>query len=555
MTMFLIYTRRSTDDPLNQKNSLEYQEKLCREYARNNKFQITKDSMEGIMQDGIIRERHSAYKASSLSVSGAGLVEYQIERPKFMQMISWLLEGKYEGVIVLCWDRISRNEQSDLIVKELIDKHNITFKFVQADYDHRTSSGALHRDIDGMFARHHSRVTSEKVRCAFQKLRDEKRCTYYAPIGYLDEGSDRKVFDPERAPIIKRMFELYATGEWSTIELTKWAREQGLTTKPKRRRRTRGEIMEGTQIAEKSSKPIAITTIDVILSNPFYIGKMRHQEERLDGMHPPLIDAELFERVQHFLQKKCVTVQYMDKPFFTYRGLVKCSCGRVYTPYRQKGRAYYRSKCKEGCVSNDPNLSEPTIVEEIRKVIALIHFTEEELQEIEAGAKSGLRKVASKRDEEIADLNCRRTRINKDLDYLKEHKVTLLREKAMTPAEWKEDSERLIGELQEVDALLGAHTETEEEMLEYVLTFSELMKSAADLYEKATAQERRKLAHLVFSELTFTDGKLASYKAKPEFEILLNRPKLQESEEEKDIGSRGRDRTDDQCVNSALLYR
>ena len=53
--------------------------------------------------------------------------EYQIERPKFMQMISWLLEGKYEGVIVLCWDRISRSEQSDMIVKELIDKHNISF--------------------------------------------------------------------------------------------------------------------------------------------------------------------------------------------------------------------------------------------------------------------------------------------------------------------------------------------------------------------------------------------------------------------------------------------
>ena len=30
------------------------------------------------------------------------------------------------------------------------------------------------------------------------------------PAGYLHHGSDNKPFDPERAPIVKRIFELYA---------------------------------------------------------------------------------------------------------------------------------------------------------------------------------------------------------------------------------------------------------------------------------------------------------------------------------------------------------
>jgi len=59
-------------------------------------------------------------------------------------------------------------------------------------------------------------------------------------------------------------------------------------------------------------------------------------------------------------------------------------------------------------------------------------------------------------------------------------------------------------------------------------SFSELMKSASNLYKYATDAEKRKLAHLVFLELTFKDGKLATYKAKPEFEILLNRPSVQD---------------------------
>src|SRR3989344_4962142 len=225
--MFLLYTRRSTDDADNQKNSLEYQEAECRRYAATNSITVESNSINGFMEKGVIKERHSAYKASALSVSVAGLVEYQIERPKFMQMIPLLLERKYEGVIVLCWDRISRNEQSDLIVKELIQKQGICVRFVQATYDTKTSSGMLHMDIDGMFARHHSRVTSEKVKAAFRKLRDERRCTYFSPIGYLDEGSDKKVFDPERAPIIKRLFELYASGEWSLRDLLRWTRQQG----------------------------------------------------------------------------------------------------------------------------------------------------------------------------------------------------------------------------------------------------------------------------------------------------------------------------------------
>ena len=81
-------------------------------------------------------------------------------------------------------------------------------------------------------------------------------------------------------------------------------------------------------------------------------------------------------------------------------------------------------------------------------------------------------------------------------------------------------------ELEEVDALLVAQTESEKDMLDYVLTFSELFKSASALYKQATDLERRELAHLVFSELTLINGNIATYSAKEEFAILLNRPKV-----------------------------
>ena len=525
--MYLIYSRRSTDDTDNQKNSLEYQEVECRRYAERQNLPIAPETTEGLMEEGVIKERHSAFKSSALSFSDGGMVEYSIERPKFMKMINLLLEKKYSGVIVLCWDRISRNEQSDLIVKEMIKKHGICVKFVQAEYDVSTSSGELHMDIDGMFARHHSRVTSEKVKHTFKKLRGEGKCTYVADIGYLDHGPENKELDPERAPIIKRCFELYDSGEFSINSLTRWAQEQGLTSKPRRRKRTKSEILRGVQIEEKTSLPISSSTMHQILRSQFYIGKIKHKGEWAEGLHAPLIDEELFWRVQDRLGERCVSVKYADKMFFTYRGLFRCSCGRTYTPYLKKGHIYYCCKCKAGCDNAERNIKEDVLVDAIQALLDTIHFTDEELQQIEAGAKKGLQHIASKRDKETEDLHRQRKRIHKDLDYLRSSKVSLLREKAMSPTEWREEADKLTSELKEVDALLEAQTETEEEMLSYVLSFSELMKSASSLYKDATSQEKRRLAHLVFSELTLVHGKVASYKAKPEFEILLNRPCIQ----------------------------
>ena len=552
--MFLIYTRKSTDEPDNQKNSLEYQERECRKYAKLQGLPVTTESIEPILESGIIRERHSAFKSSALSFTALGFAEYEIERPKFMQMIRWMLEKKYEGIIVLCWDRISRSEQSDLIVKTLIDEHGIKIVFVQADYEH-SSSGALHRDVDGMFARHHSRVTSEKVRHTFTKLREDKRCTYSAPLGYLDNGSDSKVFDPERAPVVKRIFERYATGEYSLREIWRWSLAQGLMTKPRRARRTKKELLEGAEFTEKRSLPLSISTLQFILTNPFYIGKLRYKDQVIDGGHPALVDVETFQRVQELLKGKCVTIRYMAKPFFAYRDFFKCAeCGRAYSPYPQKGKIYYSSKCKEGCGNPKKNIEERFLVEEVCRLLDRIHFTEEELREIESGAESGLNRAAAKRDADIEDLNGQKRRVMADLDYLRRNKVTLLREETMSPGEWSEQSQRLLDELAEVDAKLAAYSATEKEMLDFVLHFSDLMKELSTLYARATAQDRRKVVHLVFSELSLNNGKVASYKAKPEFAMLLDRPFVQNKLLCDEIGSPGWIRTSNHSVNSRMLY-
>ncbi|MFH1767245.1 MAG: recombinase family protein [Patescibacteria group bacterium] len=472
---YLIYTRKSTNDSNNQKNSIDYQVGQCLKFAESNKLPIAQVGIDNLCAKGIIKERHSAYKTSGIQIKADGRVTYEIERPKFQQLTQLLLDKEFSGVIVLCWDRISRNEQDGIVVKNLIER-GVDVRFVQVTYD-KTSSGALHRDIDGMFATHYSRVISEKVCNTYDKLRKEGRCTYPSPIGYLDQGSDMKIPDPERARTVKRIFEMYATGDWSMSQLSLWANKKGLTTKPARPKRTKEEMLAGEENEkEPVCRPVTKKTIEHILNNPFYIGKLKHKGTIINGCHPPLIDLTTFQKVQKVLKSKNVHIHYEDKPFFALRRIVRCACGRLYSPYTKKGINYYTSKCHEHCENEQKNLTEETLDAEIENLLGQIHFSDEELQEIESKAKLGLDRIADKRNKELEDLHAERKEILSSMDYLKKNKITLFRTNAVPPEAYAKDTQDLEARLTEVDAKVLAYSEAESEMLKYILTFSELVK-------------------------------------------------------------------------------
>ena len=550
---YLTYNRKSTDDADNQKNSIDYQTGQGLKFAKNNKLSVAQFDQEGFCENGIIKEKHTAFKTSGLTMRSDGTVEYKIERPKFQILVQKLLNKEFKGVICLCWDRISRNDQDDMIIKSLITK-GVDVRFVQTSYE-KSSSGALHMDIDGMFSQHYSRVISEKVKAAAEKLKAEGKCIYMSPIGYLDNGSDNKPIDAERAPIVKRIFEMYGTGEWSLAQLAKWANQQGLNSKPSRRRRSGKEMLEDIdqKTLQKFSRPVNNKTIENILRNPFYIGKLkidkRDNGKYIDGkFHQPLIDISLYNRVQAVLKSKNVAIHYVDKNFFTYRSIIRCACGRGYSPYIKKGFTYYRCRCVDDCKNSNKNLKEEHINEAIINTLSRIQFTDEELQEIEIKAKIGLENLSNTRNKELDDLHNQRKKSLGDLDYITKNKITLLRSNAMNGEEINQQENQIKKELALINEQALIYQDAVHEMLKYVITFSELVKTANLYYKNALDSEKREIATQVFSELVFTEGQLANFKAKEGFAALLNRFTVIS-------GSRGRIRTDDQLVNSELRYR
>lgn len=512
---YLIYNRKSTDEPDNQKNSLSYQKSENLRFAKRENLPIAPITTATFFNGGVISEKQSAYKQDNgMVLNDDFTVQFNIERPKFHRMSQLLFRRLFKGVVFLCWDRASRNPADDLILKKL-QKTGIDIKFVLATYD-KTSSGELHQDIDGMFAGHHSRVTSEKVTITGRKNRSDGICTYRAPVGYLNLGTmDNKPFDPERAPILKKIFEL-ADNNWSLADLARFAIEQGFTMSPSRKRRTAHQIL----LDEENDEPSHVekvctlpkyTTIQRILRNRFYTGVIQDVYGNWipSKSHKALVTTELFERIQEKLTNKNKSKKYnlpLPNPF---RGQFICkSCNRSYTPYFKKGNVYLGCRCVVGCTNTNKSLNIDFIEKNISTIIESLYFNEAEKRKMDARIKTYLEVLENSENNKTEETNNRKKKLTEDLAYLQENKLTLLKTGVYTPEAFLVEERKLGTAINNISNIEHVSVTEIKETVENVYKLSELLKDFIPQWEYANSYEKQDLIKIMFSELSVSENTL-----------------------------------------------
>lgn len=525
---YLVYERKSTDDSESQKNSFSYQTNEIVRYATREKLPITTVTVKSFCTKGFISESHSGFaEDDEVIISENGMAQFRIARPKFHQMLQFLNAGYFKGVIFLSWDRMSRNKADEMLMRKLMRK-GVNVRFAFAEYD-KSSAGELHMDVDGMFSAHHSRVTSEKVTATIRDSRSNGLCTNRAPIGYLNVGNmEHKPLDPERAPVIKRMFELYATGDWSLSDMVRFAKEENFTTVPMRRRRTHDEKLDETFDMEsipKVSRPVTENTISRILTNPFYIGLTFDENKNYipSNSHEAITDDATFQKVQLILKKKQTSIHYTKKLDHPYRGIVRCAhCERVFTPYIQKGIHYFSSRCKDDCQNTLRNFNLKFINEKIEEVLSKLYYTEDELEDMDAKIGTGIALLEQKRLVEMERVERKKKNIREELAYIRSNKLTLLKTGAYTP-------ESIVAEETKLDdgliALQGQEQVSDAAMratLADVKKLSELVKVLIPRYQFAKAHEKDEIVRVIFSELHIAENTLI-FKCKTGFECFESR--------------------------------
>ena len=391
----------------------------------------------------------------------------------------------------------------------------VDIKFSMAEYS-KTSSGALHMDIDGMFAQHHSRVTSEKVRLTFKKSKNAGLRTNKAPVGYLNEGNmEWKPVDPVRAPIIKRMFELADEG-WSLIDICKWSIEQGFTMPLTRKKRTKDEILkdedddEQTKVIERYNHLPKYTTIQKILRNNYYIGLVKDNDGNLiiSTSHEPLVGRELFERVQDKLLKKNKSKKY-DKPLeYPFRKVFQCEgCKRSYTPYPKKGNLYVVSKCDANCINRQKSFRlEKLLDERVKPIVTKLYFTDKQIGDFEKLLSKEIGTVERKRITVIEEKEKRKKTLREKLLYLRENKLDLLKAGAYSFENISTEENKLEVEIANIIIDEGISEEAMRATMKDVATISELLKNVAIHWDYADLYEKEEITRSLFSELFIFDN-------------------------------------------------
>lgn len=290
-----IYTRLSIDDRTDGESvSIDTQKKILTEFVRNKGWQIAKMYVD----DGY---------------SGGNF-----DRPDFQRMIQDIENKEIDCVITKDLSRLGRNYiDCGFYLEIYFPEHQVRYIAVNDGVDTINNTSMDITPFKNILNEMYVKDISVKVSSARKvRLKDGKCMTTLTPYGYLKDINDHNhlVVDPETAPIIKLIYEMYYSGKGTTY-ISNYL-EKNKIIRPSEYYYRKGFIKTKRKV-NKGFYFWSNKTILDILSNPVYTGavvggkskkvspkskkKIMIPSEQwviVENMHEPIISKELFDNVQ-----------------------------------------------------------------------------------------------------------------------------------------------------------------------------------------------------------------------------------------------------------------
>ncbi len=265
-------------------------------------------------------------KANALGVAIAkefiepGVSASTIEkREAFQDMLGYLREhSDVRYVIVYARSRAFRNYIDAAITKRLLDKLNVKLVSAREDFGDGVYADMMEAVTD-IFNDVQNKLSGEDIRIKLQHKAINGGTIGRARLGYLNtrvEMEGRMIntvtLDPQRAPLVRKAWELYATGDYSIDHLTETMADLGLTSRPSPR--------------WPQERPVSDTKLHVMLRDPYYAGYVVYKGDIYPGRHEPIVSQALFDQVQDILnlrsgrgQRDRILVHYLRGVLFCQR--------------------------------------------------------------------------------------------------------------------------------------------------------------------------------------------------------------------------------------------
>ena len=270
-----IYTRKSSEEGLDQAfNSLHAQREACEAYVKS--------------------QAGEGWRASPVIYDDGGISGGTMERPALKQLLADIDRGLVDIVVVYKVDRLTRSLMDFARIVERFDARSVSFVSVTQAFNTTNSMGRLTLNVLLSFAQFEREVTGERIR---DKIAASKAKGMWMggslPVGYdapTDLLTRALVVNAGQADRVRKMFNRYlALG--SVYALKQELDAGGAVTR----------VHVAKSGGERGGKPYERGALFRMLRNRVYVGDIVHGDKCYPGAHPPIVDNEVFDRVQAML--------------------------------------------------------------------------------------------------------------------------------------------------------------------------------------------------------------------------------------------------------------
>lgn len=275
-----------------------------------------------------------------------------LDRPALNELVKDATLKKYNMVLVYKLDRLSRRQKDTLhLIEDVFMENDIDFTSVVENLDTSTPTGRAFIGLLSVFAQLEREQIQERMKMG--KAGRAKKGKYHAggtiPIGYNYENGNLIINEYE-AMQVRLVFDLRSQG-YDIRAIERYMQEHGYKHK-------------GNNNVESSNDWYS-NTIRRVLKNKVYLGLIKHHDEYFQGEHEPIIDEELFYKLQPELEANSLKYSHNDGKYKSLLGgIIYCEkCGAKYAyntnsvrhPERCEKTGYY------GCYSRSKRVKKMVV--------------------------------------------------------------------------------------------------------------------------------------------------------------------------------------------------
>jgi site-specific DNA recombinase len=472
----VLYARVSSKEQEQEGYSIPAQLRLLREYADQQGLQIAQEFVD----------------VETAKTTG---------RPGFAAMLAYFKKNSTcRTLLVEKTDRLYRNLKDWVTIDDFRLEVHFPKENVIIGPDSRSSEKFLH-GIKVLMAKNYVENLGEEASKGMREKAKNGIWPSAAPTGYQNvDGTDghRTIIPhPVTAPVVRQIFEWFATGEYTLKDIAAKLRTEKLPF---------------------GTRQVNVSSIHAILRKRIYTGEFDWKGEVFQGTYEPLVNKATWDRVQDLLSARSELRHRKMVHDFTYTGLLQCGhCGCAMVGEIKKDRyiyyhcTRYKGKCPE------PYTREEVVHAEFTDILRRLVIPEPVLKWLSAELERSTDHEERTRQQTTKSWQDECDRLQGRLDAMYEDKL----DGRITPEQYDRKAKDLRSRQDALRTKIRERKSTTAD-LRAGFNMMRLTSVACKEFQRQSPREQRKLLGLVVDAATWNDGHLDVTLHEPFRTLLLS---------------------------------